>query len=58
MLYDKRGKSETKRKPCRSFPEKENKGYADEPPVMTDVLGSYTGVPYDGGEPVQDTDDL
>ena len=24
----------------------------------TDVLGSYTGTPKDGGEPVQDADDL
>ncbi len=24
----------------------------------TDVLGSYTGTPADGGEPVQDADDL
>ncbi len=24
----------------------------------SDVLGSYTGTPKDGGEPVQDADDL
>ena len=24
----------------------------------TDVQGSWTGTPYDGGEPVQDADDL
>ncbi len=24
----------------------------------TDVLGSYTGTPADGGQPVQDADDL
>lgn len=28
------------------------------PPSSTDVLGSYTGVPEDGGVPVQDADDL
>ncbi len=29
------------------------------PPVScTDPLGSYTGVPVDGGQPVQDADDL
>jgi len=27
-------------------------------PVQSDVLGSYTGVPSDGGTPVQDADDL
>lgn len=26
--------------------------------VQSDVNGSYTGVPLDGGEPVQDADDL
>lgn len=26
--------------------------------IPTDVDGSYTGVPEDGGEPVQDADDL
>jgi len=26
--------------------------------VHSDVLGSYTGVPADGGTPVQDADDL
>ena len=26
--------------------------------IPTDVLGSYTGVPRDGGQPVQDADDL
>ena len=24
----------------------------------TDVYGSYTGVPLDGGQPIQDADDL
>ena len=28
------------------------------PKSETDVLGSYTGVPADGGQPVQDADDL
>jgi len=27
-------------------------------PQSTDVLGSYTGTPADGGQPVQDADDL
>ena len=26
--------------------------------VMSDVLGSYTGTPVDGGKPQQDADDL
>ncbi len=26
--------------------------------ILSDVFGSYTGVPLDGGEPVQDADDL
>ncbi|MGN0572646.1 MAG: hypothetical protein ACI4IX_01785 [Acutalibacteraceae bacterium] len=26
--------------------------------IHTDVLGSYTGTPYDGIRPVQDADDL
>ena len=26
--------------------------------IVTDVLGSYTGVPVDGGKPQQDADDL
>ena len=26
--------------------------------ILSDVDGSYTGVPLDGGEPVQDVDDL
>ena len=26
--------------------------------IAADVLGSYTGVPVDGDEPVQDADDL
>ena len=26
--------------------------------VRSDVLGSYTGTPSDGGQPVQDADDL
>lgn len=26
--------------------------------IQSDVLGSYTGMSYDGGEPVQDADDL
>ena len=26
--------------------------------IMSDVLGSYTGTPVDGGKPQQDADDL
>ncbi len=26
--------------------------------IVTDILGSYTGVPADGGRPEQDADDL
>ncbi len=26
--------------------------------ILSDVFGSYTGVPFDGDEPVQDADDL
>lgn len=26
--------------------------------IKSDVNGSYTGVPLDGGEPIQDADDL
>lgn len=26
--------------------------------IQSDINGSYTGVPLDGGEPVQDADDL
>ena len=31
---------------------------ADENGVYSDMLGSYTGMYYDGGEPDQDADDL
>ncbi len=27
-------------------------------PIPVDVLGSYTGIPIDGDDPVQDADDL
>ncbi len=26
--------------------------------ILSDVFGSYTGVPLDGGDPIQDADDL
>ncbi len=26
--------------------------------IFSDVLGSYTGIPEDGGQPTQDADDL
>lgn len=31
---------------------------ADTKDIVSDVNGSYTGCPEDGGEPVQDVDDL
>lgn len=42
------------------FPEDLKKFYSFESgdSIESDVLGSYTGVPEDGGEPVQDSDDL
>lgn len=30
----------------------------NEDDIPTDVLGSYTGTPYDGERPIQDADDL
>lgn len=30
----------------------------DDPAIPSDVNGSYTGTPKDGGEPQQDADDL
>lgn len=35
----------------------ESTGFTD-PKILSDVNGSYTGVPLDGTEPVQDADDL
>jgi hypothetical protein len=56
------------------FPEKENKkspwhyrktnesefrGYDNsDREIISDVLGSYTGTPFDGARPIQDADDL
>ena len=38
---------------------KRNKGTFEDPSIVTDPLGSYTGNPDDGIEkPVQDADDL
>lgn len=38
---------------------KSERGYElNDPDIHTDVLGSYTGTPYDGVQPVQDVDDL
>lgn len=33
-------------------------GKKKEEKIRTDVLGSYTGIPQDGGKPEQDADDL
>ncbi len=39
--------------------ERINRGYdIDEDEIHTDVLGSYTGTPYDDSRPIQDADDL
>lgn len=39
--------------------EKARPGYdSDDDGIITDVLGSYTGTPYDDLRPVQDADDL
>lgn len=42
------------------FPkERAEKGYEmNDDDIQTDVLGSYTGTPYDGLRPIQDADDL
>ena len=42
------------------FPkEKTNRRYdTDDEVIITDVLGSYTGTPYDDLRPIQDADDL
>lgn len=32
--------------------------FRSDDPIASDVQGSYTGAPLDGGEPVQDADDL
>ena len=44
-------KPKSKKKPLQ-------KSEAPEEPIIYDVLGSYTGIPADGGYPVQDADDL
>lgn len=39
--------------------EKNNRGYElNDEDIHNDVLGSYTGTPYDDLRPVQDADDL
>ena len=39
--------------------ERANRGYdLEEEGIPTDVLGSYTGTPYDDLRPIQDADDL
>ncbi|MBQ4604047.1 MAG: hypothetical protein IJB16_05530 [Clostridia bacterium] len=44
----------------KHFPKEKNpRGYdLNDDDIPTDVLGSYTGTPYDGLRPVQDADDL
>ena len=46
------GKTVSKSNPARVLQEMANE------PQSTDVLGSYTGTPADGGKPQQDADDL
>lgn len=39
--------------------EKDNRGYdLNDDEIHNDVLGSYTGTPYDDLRPIQDADDL
>lgn len=53
------GKKSGKRNQRGGAAERAEKAYRnDEKAVHTDVLGSYTGLPEDGGVPVQDADDL
>ena len=40
------------------FPPEASCDPAEDPGSAFDPLGSYTGVPEDGGEPTQDADDL
>ncbi len=56
----KRKKSITARPKGGSFPENKvrNSYDAQEQIIVSDVLGSYTGVPVEGEHPVQDADDL
>lgn|GEM_PF-575021 len=51
---------ENKKKRCEPFPKKKpERGYEQDEGILSDVEGSYTGVPLDSGErPVQDADDL
>lgn len=61
MLYGKNIRLSAKKEKCRSFPENRFRSHAeaDEMPIQTDILGSYTGVPEDEDDiPVQDPDDL
>lgn len=61
MLYGKNMKLSAKKEKYRSFPENRFRSCADadEMPIQTDVLGSYTGKPEDEDNiPVQDSDDL
>lgn len=46
-------RKERKQPKHKNDSKKEQTGY-----TMTDILGSYTGRPADGGKPVQDADDL
>lgn len=37
----------------------DKRGYEpEEEEIFSDVLGSYTGTPFDGARPIQDADDL
>lgn len=49
-----------RKKQIEQFPKKKpQRGYEKEDEILSDVQGSYTGVPFDKNErPVQDADDL
>lgn len=58
---DKKGKKNvTAKLRGNSFPENKvrNSYDANEQVIVSDVLGSYTGVPIEGVQPEQDADDL
>lgn len=42
----------------KNLEHKNRKNREDCEQIITDVLGSYTGTPYDSDEPIQDVDDL
>lgn len=46
------------KKPCPEKCGQDKKAVQRSREIPSDVLGSYTGKPKDGGKPVQDADDL